>query len=142
MHFGAPTAASAEESFERFDFVFAGELGSAAPSEPTESPVLPSSTTEQMVVDILARARRVEELMQRGAWTELYIPALEAKTLALALQRRAEPDLDLPVKRIVRAAWLLDLYGDQGNRAKVESAYQLFRLGARELEAAYATGVR
>jgi len=141
VHFGPPATASAQESFERFDFVFAGEAEGAAPSEPTGPLALPSAT-EQMVVEILARVRRVEELMRRGAWTELYIPALEAKTLALALRERADRDLDLPVKRIVRAAWLLDLYGDQGNRAKVESAYELFRLGVQELEAAYATAVR
>ena len=37
---------------------------------------------------------------------------------------------------MVRAAWLLDVYGDMGNRIEVEKAYQLFNQSIMELKAA------
>ncbi len=40
---------------------------------------------------IVERARRVKDLLARGAFTEIYVPALEAKELALALEAR-RPD--------------------------------------------------
>lgn len=126
---------------ERFDFVFPGETAGARSAEATGALVIPDAP-ERMVAEILVRAQRVEELMRRGAWTELYIPALEAKTLALVLAKKADRDVALPVKRIVRSAWLLDAFGDLGNRPRVEAAYELFRLGTRELEATYATSFR
>jgi hypothetical protein len=129
--FGPAGSSSAEE---RFDFVFAGETP-AAGSIPAAGPLVIPAAASEIVSEILIRAERIEDMMRRGVWNELYIPALEAKSLALALEKKAGQDVSLPVKRIVRAAWLLDIYGDLGNRLKVESAYEIFRLGVRELKA-------
>jgi hypothetical protein len=117
---------------ERFDFVFVGE-GETATAELT--PFRIPDTAEEMRVALLARVSRLQEMMRRGLWNELYIPALEAKDIALALYR-AKPVLAAPVKRIVRGAWLLDIYGDLGNRIKVEAAYQIFLEGIDELKEA------
>ena len=39
----------------------------------------------------------------------------------------------MALKRIVRGAWLLDLYGDQGDRTRVGEAYEIFAEGMRGL---------
>ncbi len=82
--------------------------------------------------------------MQQGAFGQIFVPALEAKDLALALNERVEelPEADrasirLAVKQLVRAAWLLDWYGDLGNRDQVSDAYRLFAEAAETIRRAY-----
>jgi hypothetical protein len=86
----------------------------------------------------MRRDERVRDLIARGVWPDLYIPALEAKDLVLALSEREGDRVGVPAKKLVRAAWLLDAYGDLGNRLEVEKAYHLFEEAIRELEAAHA----
>lgn len=117
----------------RFDFIFAGE---------TEAPIaLPEfripDTEEEIRAAIRERNERIVALIGRGSWPDLYIPALEAKDLVLALSAKAGERVALPAKKLVRAAWLLDVHGDLGNRLEVESAYRLFVEGIEELEEAY-----
>ena len=155
---------------ERFDFIFAdysSDPGTAPPA-PTTAAVEPPSPTPAPVTspppaavtliaptipdapadiasEIASRDVRIDELMAEGAFTEIYIPALEAKDLALALT----PHLDglpaphqltvrLAVKTLVRGAWMLDWYGDLGNRQRVQEAYALFGSAVVDIKAAYA----
>jgi hypothetical protein len=117
----------------RFDFVFVSEAASLALPE-----FRIPGTAEEIRAEILHRNRRIQELISRGNWPDLYIPALEAKDLMLALCVREGARVAAAAKTIVRAAWLLDLYGDLGNRLEVESAYRLFEEGIRQLEEASA----
>jgi hypothetical protein len=41
------------------------------------------------------------------------------------------------VKRLVRSAWMLDTYGDLGNRAPIADAYVTFSAAVAELESAF-----
>ena len=154
---------------ERFDFRFAGLTTDDAPTLPTptpEAPVdrrdLPVTTPEpaaattgtlsvsipdlpgEIAAEIAARNAHVEGLIRDGAFTEIWIPALEAKDLALALTPHIgqlavdrELQVHLAVKELVRAAWLLDWYGDLGNRQRVESAYAIFGRAATDIAGAY-----
>ncbi|MFQ5790341.1 MAG: heavy metal-binding domain-containing protein, partial [Acidobacteriota bacterium] len=119
---------------QRFDFIFPGTVIS---SPPTLSAFIIPRDSNAIVDEILERNVRIRELTRRGAWAELFIPALEAKDLALALSAKEGESVALPVKTIVRAAWLLDLYGDLGNKPNVESAYRLFVRGIQQLRDAY-----
>jgi hypothetical protein len=122
----------AEEA--RFDFVFAfAPVSSQGPAEFR----VPENAGE-IYREILRRNERVQDLIRRGAWPDLYIPALEAKDLVLALLEREGDRVGRPAKTLVRAAWLLDTHGDRGNRREVERAYRLFEEAVRELEAAHA----
>jgi len=113
---------------QRFDFIFTEE--SVPPSLPELR--MPDSVTG-LLAELERRDERVRELMRLGAWTELYVPALQAKDLALALAER-EPRTDpQALRRLVRGAWLLDLYGDVADRRQVERAYALFSEGWRAL---------
>lgn len=126
------------EREERFDFVLSREADDrtspAATANASPSPTDSAGLREA----IRARSRRVDDLVRRGAWPDLFIPALEAKDLALALLEREGGRIALPVKTLVRAAWLLDLYGDLGKKAEVEAAHRLFAQGMADLEKAHA----
>jgi hypothetical protein len=120
---------------ERFDFIFI---------PPPAPDVLPDFTIpdkpEDIFKEIIVRDGRIRSLISRGAWLELFVPALEAKDLALGLDEKVSTnsDVTLAIKKIVRGAWLLDLSGDQGNREKVEAAYTLFETGVNGLKKVYA----
>jgi hypothetical protein len=117
--------------FERFDFVFPS-FSDATVSAPTASANLVVPEDPAAVAEaIVERARRVEDLLDRGAFNEIYVPALEAKDLALALEAHvakapSPPTLAWALKELVRSAWLLDDYGDLGNREKLLVAHERF----------------
>lgn len=125
----------AHESEARFDFVFGGDVEAADLALPEFR--IPE-TADGIFQEIMSREKRVRELIRRGNWPDLYIPALEAKELVLALNEKEPERVAHPAKKLVRAAWLLDTYGDLGNRLEVESAYRLFEEAIRELEVAHA----
>ncbi len=149
-----------EEDFpeERFDFIFAGFSGDA-PREtltldrPNVPPALPLAErirpriperTSDIVGGIEVRDREIVDLVTRGAFTEIFIPALQAKELALALHDRAEAlptrardDVRIAVRSLVRAAWLLDWYGDLGNKQQVDDAYGVFGSAVSQISRVY-----
>jgi Heavy metal binding domain len=124
--------------FERFDFVFSS-LSSTTAEAPTAAAALVVPEEPAAVAEAISeRARRVEDLVERGALNEIYIPALEAKDLALALEAHvstaADPaKLAWALKELVRSAWLLDDYGDLGNREKVVIAHEHFEEAAETI---------
>ena len=131
-HVGFP---GTHESEARFDFIFAGTEQSEAASALGPPELRIPETSEGIYEAISERNARLVDLIERGAWADLYIPALEAKDLVLALARTEGERIAAPAKKLVRAAWLLDTYGDLGNRLEVEKAYRLFEKSIRELEA-------
>ena len=129
---------------DRFDFIFLSEAERAALEAAAGSPLarsLPSALpelvipgeTSEILAEIRERDRRVQALIQAGRWADLFIPALEAKDLALAYGETADDRPWVALKRIVRGAWLLDLYGDLGDRTRVGEAYEVFAEGIEGL---------
>jgi hypothetical protein len=130
----------------RFDFTFA-EFSVDKAATPSD---VPSSLFE--VPDDLAevlklldeRVTLIGALVQKGAFSEVWVPAFQAKDLALSLDARTRT---LPlarravatgeVERLVRAAWMLDASGDTGNRSDVEEAYGALASAAREVKATF-----
>jgi hypothetical protein len=131
VHVAFPT--SSPEA--RFDFVLEAPLANALAPLP---PVPASADSAALLEGVRLRRRRLEELVRGGAWPDLYLPALEAKELALLLLDREGDRVAGPVKTLVRAGWLLDLHGDLGRREEVERAHRLFAQGVTDLEAALA----
>ena len=146
---------------ERFDFIFAEYSGGAdavADAEPATimtgaptsvpladriRPPIPERTAD-IVSGINERAQQLQELIGRGAFAELFIPALQGKELALALIERTEGlseqqqnAVKIAVRHLVRAAWLLDWYGDLGNKQQVSGAYDIFGESASAISSAY-----
>ncbi len=162
-----PTEVTAKVMFvedfpeERFDFIFAEYSSAAAVADvvrpstvmtgaPASVPLaarirppIPELTAD-IVTAIAERDQELQALIERGAFAELFIPALQAKELALALGERADElsgrvrnDVRIAVRHLVRSAWLLDWYGDLGNRQQVSGAYDIFGTAASEIARAY-----
>ena len=95
-----------------------------------------------------SRDARVQELIRGQEYKSLFIPAFEAKVLALELEKKFGPGeeagrrlkLERGVKEVVRGAWLLDHFGDQGDRTEVLQQYRVFSEGVKNLEALFPSG--
>lgn len=142
---------------DRFDFIFT-ELTSDAPvltvPVPTDVPAtLPLAerirpripeATRDIVSGIDARNDEIARLVAEGRFTEIFIPALQSKELALALDQRAEAlpaegrnQVRIAVRSLVRSAWLLDWYGDLGNKQQVSEAHDVFSEAVRGINQVY-----
>lgn len=144
---------------ERFDFIFAelsledapsavagvtlADAPEAIPLAQRIRPDIPADP-EAIVLEIASRDQQIQDMIERGAFTEIFIPALQAKELALALQdpggtlgEAARNQVRIAVRHLVRAAYLLDWYGDLGNKTDVDSAYHVFTSAVGEIGAAY-----
>ena len=144
---------------ERFDFIFpeytteSGDLadtrgaasttlsgaGDNVPLAERVRPEIPEKTAD-IVAEIAARDMQLQALIEAGRFTEIFIPALQAKELGLALIERTSDlsprqrnGLRIAVRHLVRAAYLLDWYGDLGNRQQVAGAYDVFGAATTEI---------
>ena len=142
---------------DRFDFIFS-ELTSDAPVRTVAAaadvpatlplaerirPRIPEATRD-IVSGIDARNEEISRLVAEGRFTEIFIPALQSKELALALDQRAEAlptdgrnQVRIAVRSLVRAAWLLDWYGDLGNKQQVSEAHDVFSEAVRGINQVY-----
>ncbi|HSF14602.1 MAG TPA: heavy metal-binding domain-containing protein [Vicinamibacteria bacterium] len=140
---------ASEGPFERFDFAFA-DLSKEDQSVATESDssadalVIPEAPAD-IAAAIAERNAIVRDLVTTGAFGEVYVPALEAKELAIALEghileapSELRGELEWAVRQLVRSAWLLDDYGDLGNREQVLLAYRLFDEASVGIQSIYA----
>jgi hypothetical protein len=141
----------------RFDFTFTALSDAPAPTPPAAvtarratargalparqapttaallDPLVPApvpDTMAEILAQIRTRHRQVGELIARGEFGSVWVPAFQVKDLAIALephvehigagaQRTAEP----AIQDVVRAAWRIDAVGDLGNRQQIEDAY-------------------
>jgi len=101
------------------------KLGLSAAEMPTELPALLKGLRD--------RSNQIHSLIQQGQYATVYVPAFEAKDLALALESKdaAAPPaqravLDTAVSQLVRDTYLLDAYGDLGNEQRITGAYSEF----------------
>ena len=142
---------------DRFDFIFAEYSGELNVADAATSPVAPESlplaerirptipeNTNTIVSNISERNDEIANLVSTGGFTEIFIPALQSKELALALNGRVDDlpirtrtDVKIAVRSLVRAAWLLDWYGDVGNKQQVSDAYDIFNQAVLEIVAVY-----
>jgi hypothetical protein len=116
-----------------------------APAAPAELGSTPAPSTIPEIVDaIRGRHAEIGTLVEKGDFAAIWVPAFQAKDLALALEPHlahllegartaAEPALF----RLVQGAWRLDAVGDTGNRADVELAYRQFSDAVTDVAAAF-----
>jgi hypothetical protein len=106
---------------------------------------IPSAPAE-IVDQLKLRDGYIRDLIRQGNFAAVWVPAFHAKDLAIALEPHlahlppasrevAEPAL----ARVVRLAWLLDAYGDVGNRQQIESAHAEFSAALADVVKAFAT---
>jgi heavy metal-binding protein len=101
-------------------------------------------TIPEMLTQLSQRTDQIKRFIDQGAFANVYVPAFQAKDLALALDERKK---DLPpehlkiadpaIKRLVRSAWLLDAFGDIGNKQQISEAYIQFEAAVRDVESVF-----
>ena len=103
-------------------------------------------TVEEIVVQLRARRERIRELIDSGDFPAVYIPAFQAKDLALAMEAHSaqlptykRKILEPAIKRLLRAAWLLDAFGDLGNREQINGANVEFAAAVSDIESLFQT---
>lgn len=106
--------------------------------DPTSEPK-PDPISDALLSDLKARQAEVESLVKSGGFAGIYLPALQAKDLALEIQTRQSTGIDpqaleLQVKQLVLAAYQLDNYGDIGDGPKIDEAYRSFSRAISGLE--------
>lgn len=137
----------------RFDFAFPAfskepvidtTAAAAAGIDPSQLMFEIPDNPSEVLAQLTERNQQLRGIIERGAFAEVWVPALQSKDLALALDEHAK---DLPAdrrkvvapatKRLVIAAWRLDAYGDLGNRDRIVGAYKTFSEAVAELETAF-----
>ena len=114
----------------------------AAPPTPVPTPI--PETVPEILAQLQTRNAEIRQLIGEGNFGAVWVPAFQAKDLAVALEPHighltpaardaAEPAL----QRLVRFAWLLDSFGDLGNRQQVEDAYAAFGRATSDVAAAF-----
>ena len=102
------------------------------------------ATIPEILALIKTRDGEIRDLIRQGNFAAVWVPAFQAKDLAVALEphigslRPASRDAAEPaLQRLVRYAWLLDSFGDLGNRQQVEEAYAAFARAAADVATAF-----
>ena len=140
----------------RFDFTFESysKEPTAAPAsgssdlssgvDPALVPLPIPDTVPEMLAQLRTRTDQIRAIIDKGSFASIYVPAFQAKDLALALDARkdtltpekrkiAEP----AITKLVRSAWLLDAFGDIGNKQQITEAYAKFVEAAKDIQAAF-----
>ena len=106
-------------------------------------PPIPTSMSG-MLEHLGAREKEVGELIARGDFAAVWVPAFQAKDTAIALEPHLghlapqQRDVGEPaLARVVRTAWLLDAAGDVGNRTQIEAVYSAFKTAVADVLAAF-----
>jgi hypothetical protein len=115
--------------------------GSQTGVETDLSPRNGPGSLDDMLAQLRSQQDRIGELVRQGDFAAVWVPAFQAKDVAVALESRVD---ELPpdkrdgagpaIARLVRTAWLLDAFGDLGNRQQIEDAYRLFASAVAELK--------
>ena len=102
------------------------------------------ATMAGIVGELQRKNTEVRDLIARGDFAAVWVPAFAAKDLAISLEphlahlQAGKRDVGEPaLARVVRGAWLLDAAGDVGNRQQIEAAYSTFSAGVADVVAAF-----
>jgi hypothetical protein len=108
--------------------------------DPALIPLPIPDNVPEIVAQLRTRTDQIRTLIDRGMFADVYVPAFHAKDLALALadhgktltperRRVAEP----AIAKLVRNAYLLDAFGDIGNKQQISAAYAEFAEASKDI---------
>ena len=115
-----------------------------ASPDPAAIDVAIPSTVPEILRQLRTRDREVRELIDRGNLAAVFVPAFQARDLAISLEARLDTLTSgrdaaaAAIVGLVRAAWMLDASGDVGNREQATAAYGVFHQAATAIDAAFA----
>jgi hypothetical protein len=120
--------------------------GAASGVDPSQVSGPIPETVNEMLVQLKTRTEQVGQLVEHGSFGALWVPAFQARDLAIALEAHlgelipAGRDTAEPaIQRLVRTAWLLDAFGDIGNRQQILEAYSIFASAVADVVSAFTT---
>ncbi len=137
---------------QRFDFTFNEHTVAAAPETMDGAARLDMEVpdTASGVLGLLVERREaVKALVEKGGLSELWVPALQAKELALALEFHAREfsekrrdEVEAATRVVVLSAFRLDAAGDRGEREEVVKASGTLVEAVTRLESLFSGGRR
>jgi hypothetical protein len=140
----ADASTSVKATVDRSASAPTAPLPTAPGPDPALTPLPIPSSMSGMVEQLRARQKQVGDLVTRGDFGAVWVPAFQAKDVAIALEPHlahldpAKREIAEPaITAVVRAAWLLDAAGDVGNRQQIESAYAAFSTAVADLAGAF-----
>lgn len=155
---------SPDNKESRFDFAFqaysrdvptpavitstASTFAPPAQSASADKPIAPTAPVApaSLLSDLKARRDEIASLLSDGVVGGIYVPALQAKDLALEIQATQRPanqdSIEASVKHIVLAAYQLDNYGDLGDAEKAREAFRGMGAAIAQLESLVSEPVR
>jgi hypothetical protein len=144
----------------------AGTAATATAAAPTSAPATPATlmpnsgggidpalvptaipdTVPEMVKELRTRTDQIRGLIEKGSFGSIYVPAFQAKDIALALDEHkgdlpAEKQkvVDPAIAKLVRSAYMLDAFGDLGNKEQITEAYAMFLAASKDITGAFPT---
>ena len=101
-----------------------------------------SGEAKAKLAQLHVQTGEVNRLLETGSFLEMYVPALAAKEVALDLESytndvvpsQQRQNATNAIQRLVASAWLLDMYGDQGDRQKLAEAYTVFASAVKQID--------
>jgi hypothetical protein len=106
----------------------------------------PPSTMPELLAELGKRRDEVGDLVKKGDFGAIWVPAFQAKDVAVALephighlQPQARVHAEPALGDVVRTAWQLDAVGDTGNAEEVAKAFASFVQAVSRLLSAFST---
>jgi hypothetical protein len=118
--------------------------GTSSGVDPALVPLPIPDTVPEMLAQLKTRTEQIRSFIDKGAFAAIYVPAFQAKDLALALDEHKNeltPDrrkiAEPAIAKLVRAAYLLDAFGDIGNKQQISDAYAKFLEAESDIHSAF-----
>ena len=118
--------------------------GAASSIDPALVPLPIPDTVPEMLAQLQTRTDQIRAFIDKGSFAAIYVPAFQAKDLALALDEHKTgltPErrkaVEPAIAKLVRSAYLLDAFGDIGNKQQISEAYAKFVEAAKDIHAAF-----
>jgi hypothetical protein len=97
-----------------------------------------------MLTALRTRTDQIRGLIDKGLFAEVYVPAFQAKDLAVALETHQSevvpdqrPRSEAALSTLVRDAYLLDAFGNLGNKQQISDAFTEFNAAATDVMASF-----
>ena len=121
-------------------------LSTPQPSGPDPAliPLPIPDTVPEMLAHLRTRVDQIRGLIDSGSFGSVYVPAFQAKDLALALDSHVnglpsdrQVITSVEVANLVRVAYMLDALGDIGNRQQISEAFVRFASAAKGIDTGF-----
>ena len=98
----------------------------------------------EMLKQLATRTEQIRRLIDQGLFADVYVPAFQAKDVAIALEAHQQ---ELPadtrrlvepaIAKLVRSSYMLDAFGDLGNKQEISTAFDQFASASKDILAAF-----